>query len=381
MRQWILLLLFAAAALPAPAAQRVTVAELRQYLTEQFAAHKSDGSIAERLDEMELSEELTGPALDRITAELKPGKKTLQALQLLADASGFLEPPADEIPAKATPTLAEQLRLFQGAFNFATVTFARLPDFLATRTTHTFDNSVLYVGTFGALAGVEAGEKLHANGEYSRLITYRDGAEVNVEAPAGHGNEEKHAQAPQGMTSTGEFGGILLNLFRDSANGQVAWSHWEQTRTGLAAVFHYQIPQEASHYTADFCCVRPKPQLAGSGQKGETNGTPSSGKFHAVPGYHGYLYLDAETGAVLRFTLEAEMHSNDPMTRMSVWVEYGTVQIGEKDYLCPVRSTALTMLYPRRKGEPGLIRLNEVTFTNYHRFGSTARILPAPPEP
>ena len=380
MRRWMLLLALAAAALPAPAAERVTVAELRQYLTEQFAAHKSDGSIADHLGKMELSEQLTEPTLDRINADLKPGKKTSEALQLLADESGFLEPPASEIPGKAKPEEAEQLRLFQGAVNFTSSTFARMPDFLATRTTHTFDNSSLSMTTDASRIGFSAHGALHANGEYSRQITYRDGAEVFVD-PAAQGKGDKHIAAPQGLTTSGEFGPLLLLVLKDSVKGQIAWSHWEQTRAGLAAVFRYQVPQEASHYSVDYCCVLFVPMLAAGGERQNTVGANNPRNFHSVPGYHGYLYLDSETGTVMRLTLEAEMNANDPMTRMGAWVEYGPVEIGERNYVCPVRSTALTVLHAWRNGEPGLMRLNEVTFTKFHRFGSSAHILPATPEP
>ena len=100
MRKWMLFVAFAAMALPAPAAERVTVAELKQFLAAQYAARRSDGSIANHLGAMELSEQLTDPTLDRMTTDLKPGKKTTQALQLLADESGLLDPPAEEIPGK-----------------------------------------------------------------------------------------------------------------------------------------------------------------------------------------------------------------------------------------------------------------------------------------
>lgn len=368
-------------ALPAPAAQRVTVAQLKQLLTAEFAAHRSDSSIADHLGKMELSEQLTDLTLDQITNELKPEKKTALALQLLADQSAFLEPPASEIPAKTEPEMAEQLRLIQGAANFASVTLERIPNFLATRSTRTFDNSVLSMTPDASRVDFLAGEGLHSSGEYSRQITYRDGAEVNVEAAVAQGKQEKPSAAPQGLTSTGEFGPLLEIILRDSAKGKVVWSHWEQTRAGLAAVFRYQVPQEASHYTVDFCCVIDAAHSPAVGRRPFTNGEISFQHFHGYPGYHGYLYLDSETGAVLRVTLEVDFDAPDTAARMGEWVEYGMVKIGERDYLCPVRTTAFTHRPPRRPGEPASVNLNEVTFTNYHRFGSTARILPATPEP
>ena len=381
MRKWMLFVAFAAMALPAPAAERKTVAELKQFLTAEYATHKSDGSIADHLGEMELSEQLTEPTLDRITADLKPGKKTSRALQLLADESCFLDPPGDEIPGKAAPARAEQLRLLQGAVDFASVAFTRLPNFMATRSTHTFDNSSLVMTTDASGIGIAARGPLHAHGGYTRQITFRAGAEVRVDRAAGQDKQDRHSAIPPGLTSYGEFGPLLVTVLSDIAEGKLAWSHWEETRNGMAAVFRYEVPQQASHYSVDYCCVPVVPLLEAGGGRQNTKGASTPRNFHSTPAYHGYLYLDPQTGAVLRLALEAEMKSDDPLGRVAQWVGYGPVEIGERNYLCPVRASALTMVRVWREGESGMVWLNEVTFTNYHRFGSTARILAAAPEP
>ena len=378
MRRWVLLLAFAAAALPAPAAERVTVAELQQFLAAQYATHKSDGSIADHLGEMELTEQLTEPTLDRIAADMKPGTKTAQALQLLADQSAFLEPPASEIPAKAAPEMAEQVRLIEGAVNFASVTLEKLPNFLATRTTRTFGNTILSMTPDASRVRFMASGPLHASGEYSRQITYRAGAEVIVDTAANQGKPEKSNDVPQGLTSNGEFGPLLQIVLTDSAKGKVVWSHWERMRDGTAAVFRYVVPEQASHFTVHFCCVR---SVAPSPAADQKSRDASSRQFHGEPGYHGFLYLDSETGATLRMTIEADFDAPGPTAQLGEWVQYGKVKIGEQDYLCPVSTTAFIHLPPWRSDEAGFMNLNEVAFTNYHRFGSTAHILSTAPEP
>jgi hypothetical protein len=372
-----LLLTLAATALPAPAAQRITVVDLQQFLTAEYAAHTSDSSIAGHLGVMELSEQLTETTFDRITEELKPGKKTAQALQLMADQSAFLEPPAGEIPGKAMPGMAEQMRLIKGMVDFANVTIGRLPNFLATRTTHTFDDRVLYMTPDASRVDFVGGGTLETTGEYSRQITYRDGRELKVDD---QGTQVNPDDGLPELTSTGEFGPFLQIVLGDSAKGRINWSHWEQMRSGTAAVFHYDVPQEASHYQFEFCCVLVVPQPDAASGKQATNSSGRLSTYHSTPGYHGFLYLDSETGAVLRVTLEADLPDNIPVTRAAVWVEYGAQTIGEHDYLCPVRSMALMELSASGQSHPGLIRLNEVAFTNYHRFGSTTRIVPDAPQ-
>ena len=61
-------------------------------------------------------------------------------------------------------------------------------------------------------------------------------------------------------------------------------------------------------------------------------------------------------------------------------VQYGRVNIGGKDYICPVRGVAvlevhnLVMEVTDKVGPERLV--NEVRFNSYHKFASTVRILP-----
>jgi VWFA-related protein len=100
--------------------------------------------------------------------------------------------------------------------------------------------------------------------------------------------------------------------------------------------------------------------------------------FREMPGYHGSLSIDPSTGAILRITLEAELNSGDPLLRAATVVQYGPVMIGDRSYICPVRSLAFSMEQVNTLIKPGIfpvLLLNETSFTHYHRLGATARIL------
>jgi hypothetical protein len=70
--------------------------------------------------------------------------------------------------------------------------------------------------------------------------------------------------------------------------------------------------------------------------------------------------------------------------RADTLIEYGPVAIGDRSFICPMRSLTLRMdqVNPNETtGATPLLRLNETKFTNYHRFGSTVRMLTGiPPE-
>jgi VWFA-related protein len=417
-RRLILLALVAVLALPAYAVRRVTVEQLEQTLTAAIAAHIADADMVRQIGALELSERLTDAALNRFAARFTLSPRAALALQLLADQSAFLDPPASELPATAPPDAAAQQRMMDAARGYVVQTLPRLPNFFATRTTHRFDNSpqVLEKGGWAVRAG------LHPLGSVSRQITYRDGQEIqDTTQPAASGAAQPQQEI--GLHSWGEFGPALTVVMTDSAKGTVTFNHWEQTPAGLAAVYRYAVPRAASHYGVTFCCVveeKPGGVSSTRGGRGRSGGQlialPQqvvSHAFRETPGYHGSLFIDPATGAILRITLEAELKNSDPLMRAATMIEYAPVSIGDQRFICPVRALALSMEEASRNGGfasgpqdesstangsskaadkawesptshrdlSPLLLLNETSFTHYHRLGASARILADAGEP
>jgi VWFA-related protein len=386
MRRLILVAALAALALPALAARRLTIAQLEQTLSAEISAQRADADVAHKIGELELSERLTSVRLDRVAGRFKLGPHTALALELLADRSAFLDPPADELPATEPPDAATQQRMMDSARGYVTQAVPRLPDFFATRTTIRFDDGpqVVKEGDWPVRAG------LHLAGTTSRQITFRDGKEA-IDAPAQPVAADDQAQQELGLHTFGEFGPELSIVLTDTAKGQVTWSHWEQTSSGLAAVFHYEVPRTASHYAVNYCCIRDEEfverrelTFRSRGQSPQQMAnlpkTDASRSFRDTPGYHGSIFVDSATGAILRITLEAELKESDPITHASTVVEYGPVKIGEQRYILPVRSLAVSMepATYNANGQPrtpATLLINETSFTHYHKLGATLRLL------
>ena len=139
--RWLMLLVFLASLAPyAGAAKRVTVAQLEQALTAAQSAHKPDAEIARQIGGFELSERLTEATLKRLTAYLDAGSQAALALQLLADQSAFLDPPASELPSTAAPDDAAQQRMIEAARTYVAKTVLQLPNLFAIRTTNRYDD-------------------------------------------------------------------------------------------------------------------------------------------------------------------------------------------------------------------------------------------------
>ena len=376
MRKLILLIMSLAILTPCNAAVRsVTVEQLKEALAAQQTAGNNDGDRAQQLNSLELTEQLTQPTLDRITEEFKPGPKTALALKLLADSSAFLEPPAGELLEKAPPDVAAQRAMMKSAITFVGGTLHQMPDFLATRITDSYNNVPLST----THSGWSPHTDLHPAGTFSDHITYRNGQEVLDRQPGSSGAKPRNEPSPAGLVSIGEFGPALGIIFTDASKGVLKWSHWEQSAAGPVAVFHYEVPPAASHYSVNYCCVRASQDTNAAVNYGidAKSASLESDSYHGTPSYHGNLYLDPTTGAILRVTLESDLKPSDAIMRAAILVQYGPVDIGGKSYICPVHSIAISLTKSQASGDMSAMevqQINEVSFTDYHRFGSSSQI-------
>jgi hypothetical protein len=376
-----LLALLAAMALPC-AAKRVTVAQLEQALTTASAARKNDADLAHMIGGMELTERLTERSLSQLGAHLVSGSKAALALQLLAYQSAFLDPPAGELPTTAAPDDAAQKKMLDAARDYVAQTLPHLPNFLATRTINRYDDSPQAPKQGGW--PVRAG--LHLVDSSSREISVRNERENK---PPAQGSAIWKAQ--NGLISGGEFGTTLGMILTDTLQGKVTWSHWEQTATGIAAVFQYSVPKSASHYEVIGSIQRQaalegRPMSGGGGSRGVSSigvlpsgaGAANVSIVRAVPSYHGSIWLDPATGTILRITLEADAKDGGLYKRADILVQYGPVAIGDSTFICPVRSVALSLAVADALGlqeNAPTEWLNETLFIGYHRFAATTRIV------
>jgi len=343
MRKVILLGLLAIAALPASAARHLTVAQLEKTLAASAAKHRADSDMVREFGDFVLTERISDEARKRICETLHLGPQTTLALQLLADQSALLDPPAAELPAAPPPDAVTAQHLLDAAGTYVAKTLPRLPDVLATRTTYTFEDTpqVIKANEWPVRAG------LHLVSNSTREITYRDDhlpqALQSAKASAVPAKPQE-----RGLQTWGEFGQILALIFIDTEKGALAFHHWEQAAGGLVAVYRYKVPKSASHYSVDYCCladdIRASSRHGSGGGRGGSLagdgqivlGTP----FHKVPGYHGSLFIDPDSGVVRRITLEADM-DDSPVSRVATVIEYGPVVIGDRKFICPLRSMNL----------------------------------------
>ena len=357
------LLTLASFAPQAFAAKHITVEQLEQALS--AAQGKADADVARQISDLELTERLSPAKLSHWQATL-PGEQTRLALVALADAAEFHAPPAAEISSAPAPDLAAQRKILALTVSYVSRTIPQLPNFFATRVTTSFEDTpfVQHTGQATTLY-----QPLHPIGNSSATVLYRNGQE-QVDTGG------KKARQTRGLTTKGVFGPILGIVLMDAAQSKLAWSHWEQGASGLQAVFSYSVPKQESHWTVEYCCVADE----------SATQVANLHHFSEIAAYHGEMTVDPATGAILRFMLQAQMKPGDPVTDAGIVVEYGSVEIAGKTYICPLKSVSSTQahalqfdqtyLYPlANKLQPLQTLLDDVGFEQYHVFRAEAAIV------
>jgi hypothetical protein len=362
-----MLLALVGSALSCAAAKPVTADQLDQMLA---ASHDvSDVQLAAQLSDLVLTERLSAARLSRYEANL-PGPRTLQALTVLSDLSAFLDPPAAEMPALARPEPRVQREVIALTVNYVSNTMHQLPNFFATRVTTSFQDNPSFDESKVANNGspvpniLIVGKPLRPIGKTTVIVLYRGGKEVV--------RGEAAQTGPQGLTTSGEFGPILGMALLDAAQGNLAWSHWEQGAAGPEAVFRFSVSAEKSHYDVAYCCI-----IKGNGDRVY---------YRQFSAYDGEIAIDPSNGIILRLSLKATgLKKTDPIVRANIQVEYGPVVLGGRTYICPLKGIAISLASEIQLSHGGTqegfsplqTSLNDITFEQYHLYHASSHIVPA----
>jgi hypothetical protein len=347
-------------ALPVFAATKVTVQQLDALLNEQHQQSKSDGAVAEKLKDLELSEQLNTSTMNSFT-QYDPGPLTRTQIRILAVESALLPPPASDLPSDATPDHAAQAAIMGRAIDYAAHQYAHLPKLTAEKQTIRFQNGVSQINTnsstssnFGSGSpGLNAvNQYLLMLGAHTTTVQSENGIEMRPPVV-----KQKDPAGQNGQISQGGAGLVLGMILMDAAKGEMSWLRWETVNGKKTAVFSFSVNMKQSHYKVNYCCFPVMENIGGAGAINATPNMPSimaqpggidtSFKpFTAAPGYHGELFIDAETGTIVRLITRADLKPTDLVQQEDIRVDYGPVEIEGKQYVVPLKSVILTQVAP-----------------------------------
>jgi VWFA-related protein len=183
----------------------------------------------------------------------------------------------------------------------------------------------------------------------AELLTYHDNAESRTTLEV-NGRRSTLKRADLNSTwplSVGEFGAILNLVFQPSSKTEFAWKESASLGGGntTVQVLSYRVARKNATIVL------------------------TQGNADVAVGFHGLVYIDRATNGVRRVTLEADdVPKSFPVRASVMTVDYDYIAISDRDYLLPVRSSVM-LERAHRKTE-----LNEITFRNYHRYASRAKI-------
>lgn len=325
------------------AQQRLTVQQLVSFIRSSIQLRHPDSQVAAYLKRVQLSERLDDRTIEQLQG-LGAGPRTLEALRALRDASRELpaaapkapEPPAPSIPP---PSPAEQERILKEVREYALNYVRGLPDFICTQVTRR------YVDPTGL-------EFWSQQDVITARLTYFEHREDYKVILINNRPTDVSYRNLGGATSSGEFGSMMRELFAPETEARFRWERWATLRGRRAHVFSYQVEQPRSKWQISY-------------QK----------TLEIITGYRGLVYVDRDTLAVMRMTMDAVgIPPSFPIQQASTVLDYDFVEIADRQYWLPLRASV-------RMREGKLLVRNEVEFRMYRKFAAEATITYDTPEP
>lgn len=157
----------------------------------------------------------------------------------------------------------------------------------------------------------------------------------------GQPTERKFVGSDLGVTSTGEFGGILRSIFDPASQTSFRWKSWKETGGRTVGVYAYDVGQSHSNYYVE------------TGQPGKVR--------RAFVGFHGTLEIDPDTGEVIRLDHVADHIPSGPVLHAVTEIDYGLVEVAGNRYLLPVDSQTIL------DRKTGAVK-EEAEFRDYRKF-------------
>jgi hypothetical protein len=185
--------------------------------------------------------------------------------------------------------------------------------------------------------------------KFTELLSYvnHDEDRIMLELELNGSKSHEYTGDTRGVLTVGEFGAAISGLFRPSSMADFQWKETGALGDGTVQVFDYRVELKNSSFH-----LRMSPTDI------------------VTAGYHGQVFIDSSTRAVRRITqVVDDVPKKFPFKAASVSVDYDYVLINKHDYLLPVGAQIIL-----KKGS-GETDMNDIEFRNFHRFGSTMKIL------
>lgn len=372
-------------AAPAFAARKISVAQLEDLLRSLEQDKKGDAEVATALKQVELTEELTRARMNSLASSV-PGPMATEQIYVLEAKSASLAPPSSDLPTAPAPDAAAGKAIQDKAREYVTKTYAQLPALSATKTTVRFQDNVEAVAASSGLNG--SAKEVVTSPSFSNpasFIHYINSTEKPVSSD--HGAEKAPVEkdkTPWGanrMIAIQQPDPSLAEVFRQAqASASMRFVRWEAVNGKTAAVYAFSVPRQKAKMDVRVCCFPNieqagsahfvSPTLAGGGSGGVSGTFQTSTDWHEFKGsvgYHGELFIDPETGTVVRMITAAEFKPSDVVRQLETRIDYGAVALQQSAMVVPVRTIVNSIVVPNGESGTGGIATRCTLFTSEYK--------------
>jgi hypothetical protein len=241
-------------------------------------------------------------------------------------------PMPPELDVKGQTDLIEKAR--QQAINFT----RGLPSFLCTQVTKRYLSRSGHRDSFSQLDNIVT--DISYDGE-NRRERYKV-LTVNNQMT------NKTMEQLGGSISMGEFGSMLLSVFEPERLARFKWERQGALRGRATEVYGYNVQKENSQWLVQF------------GEK--------SSKVSTYPAYRGLIWVDRETGDVLRLQMNSvDMEPTFPIKSVESQLDYNWASISGVRFLLPESSENLM-------SDGSMLTKNTIEFRLYRKFEAESKI-------
>jgi hypothetical protein len=372
--RWILLLLLTASPAWSASYKKMSVQELHNTLTSLQHAQKNDSEVATELKQIELTEELTATTMNTMVS-LIPGPLSTEQMYVLQARSAMLAPPTSDLPTAPAPDSAAQQAMLAKAADYVSKTYAQLPHLKVSRMTARFQDGVDAPPTYSSIQGGISDNKDPIFEQAKLFVRLMNTKTDTIESENGIEKlaKDKTQWGPNGVIAS--IGPVLtLNTAMQEivSNGNPKWLRWETVNGKQAAVYSFTIEKKKTHFSIVYCCF-PSTDTTGTthvdapmrAAAGSTPGNMQNrvewSNFKAGAGYHGELFLDSDSGTVVRLITQAQFKPSDFVHYEDIRTDFSPTTVGGKILVVPTRSFTVAEIVPNGDA-------NAAHFTIRHQF-------------
>jgi len=314
---------------------QMSVEQLKAFITSSRQLGHSDKQVADYLRTVKMREKLDPGVVEDMTGTAGP--KTMEILRRMIETSKTMPAPPPPVvkvapPPIPPPSSEEQGRILDKVREYAMDYTRSLPNFICTQVTRRYLDP----------SGLEFWQQQDT---ITAKLSYFEQKEDYKIMLVNNRYVNTSMEHLGGATSTGEFGSLMREIFDPASNAHFDWERWATLRGHRMYVFNYFVPQDYSKWSIVY-----------------------DGRESIRPAYGGLIYVDRETNAVMRITIEARnMPPTFPVQAAMTTLDYDYQTISGTPYVLPLKAQVRM-----RSGK--MLTRNDSDFRMYNRFGAEATI-------